>query len=102
MKPKTATQLAEELAARRAVKVLGGPSAAAIALGVPHHRYQTVQQWIFNRVPAEYCPTIEFETSARGEPVRCEEIRSDVKWGVLRAPASKPRRTTKPTTKAAP
>ena len=94
MDSKTPTQLAEQAAVKRAIKVLGGPANAAIALKVPHGRYQTVQQWALNRVPAEYCPAIERETSARGEPVRCEEIRSDVPWDVLRMQITPKRRAT--------
>lgn len=41
----------------------------------------TVQQWKrTQRVPAEYCPDIEAITG-----VRCEELRPDVNWSVLRA-----------------
>lgn len=92
MEAKTPVQLAEQAAVKRAIKVLGGPANAAIALRVPHARYQTVQQWALNRVPAEYCPVIERETSARGDPVRCEEIRSDVPWDVLRMQIAPKRR----------
>lgn len=62
---------------------------AAARLGV--ERYQTVQSWLRNRVPAEYCPLIERET---GGQVRCEDLRDDIAWGVLReqaAPESEPR-----------
>ncbi|MBS0339821.1 MAG: helix-turn-helix domain-containing protein [Proteobacteria bacterium] len=42
--------------------------------------------WVLRgRVPAEHCPAIERETG-----VRCEVIRPDIPWGVLRAqPASR-------------
>jgi DNA-binding transcriptional regulator YdaS (Cro superfamily) len=66
-------------AAARAVSLLGGPVRAAERLGV--ERYQTVQSWLRNRVPAEYCPAIERETSRQ---VRCEDLRPDIPWGVLR------------------
>jgi len=60
--------------------MLGGPSKAAAALGVP--RYQTVQQWIASgSVPPKYCPPIERETGGR---IRCEDLRPDVDWGYLR------------------
>lgn len=37
--------------------------------------------WVLRgRVPAEHCPAIERETG-----VRCEVIRPDIPWGVLRA-----------------
>ncbi|TCK43452.1 YdaS antitoxin of YdaST toxin-antitoxin system [Paraburkholderia sp. BL8N3] len=43
---------------------------------------QAVQQWIDSgRVPAERCPTLERGT--RGE-IKCEELRPDVEWWVLR------------------
>jgi DNA-binding transcriptional regulator YdaS (Cro superfamily) len=38
------------------------------------------------RVPAEHCPAIE---AATGGAVRCEELRPDVQWHVLRASALK-------------
>lgn len=71
-----------ESAAARAIRLLGGPVRAAEKLGVD--RYQTVQSWIRNRVPAEYCPLIERATKERGEIVRCEDLRPDVAWNVLR------------------
>lgn len=71
-------------AARAAVKVLGGVVSAARILEVKDYRYQTVQSWLANRVPAEYCPAIERETRARGEPIVCERLRPDVPWEVLR------------------
>ena len=71
-------------AAERAVKALGGPVNAARVLGVKDGRHQTVQSWLRNRVPAEYCPAIERETRNKGEVVTCEELRPDIAWGVLR------------------
>lgn len=71
-------------AAQRAVELLGGPVKAARLLRVKDERYQTVQSWIANRVPAEYCPLIERETEARGEIILCEQLRPDVLWSVLR------------------
>ena len=65
--------------AHRAVRLLDGPVKAARTLGVD--RYQTVQSWLRTRVPAEYCPLIE---EATGGAVRCEDLRPDVKWAVLR------------------
>jgi DNA-binding transcriptional regulator YdaS (Cro superfamily) len=71
-----------ELPAARAIRLLGGPVRAAERLGV--ERYQTVQSWLRNRVPAEYCPLIERATREKGDPVTCEELRPDVAWDVLR------------------
>jgi len=71
-------------AVKRAIAILGGPVKAAKLLAVKGERYQTVQSWVQNRVPAEYCPAIERETALAGEKVRCEEMRPDVQWAVLR------------------
>jgi len=49
-------------------------------------RYQVVQQWLINGVPAEYCPLIEKLT---GE--RCEDLNSKVDWAFIRS--SKPGRS---------
>lgn len=80
----TGEQLAtpKELAAR-AIGLLGGPVRAAERLGV--ERYQTVQSWLRNRVPAEYCPLIERETE---RVIRCEDLRPDIAWDVLRGEAA--------------
>lgn len=72
-------------AAEKAVALLGGPVAAARQLGV--ERYQTVQSWLRNRVPAEHCPAIERATAG---VVRCEDLRPDVPWDVLRMQAGEP------------
>lgn len=42
-----------------------------------------VNQWVngVRQVPAERCPAIE---RATGGAVRCEDLRPDVDWGVLR------------------
>ena len=68
--------------ARRAVQSVGGVVAMANRLGL--RSYQTVQQWIKTRVPAEYCPAIEKSTDGL---VTCEELRPDVDWGYLRGTA---------------
>jgi DNA-binding transcriptional regulator YdaS (Cro superfamily) len=80
MEQKTAPQIAAELA----VQVLGGPVQAARLLNVKDHRHQTVQSWLKNRVPAEYCPVIERETRRLGRTVPCEDLRPDMAWDVLR------------------
>lgn len=55
------------------------------ALGV---KYQLIQGWRGRErrfaTPAEFCPSIERATDGR---IRCEELRPDVDWSVLRAPA---------------
>lgn len=73
------TETLDETAAAKAVRLLGGPVRAADTLGV--ERYQTVQSWLRNRVPAEYCPLIERATAGQ---VRCEDLRPDIAWDVLR------------------
>ena len=59
-----------------AVKEAGGVSALAKAL---ERTPAAVHQWRHNGVPAEHCPVIERLTG-----VRCEDLRPDVEWGVLR------------------
>ncbi len=60
---------------------LHGQKGLARAIGVPP---PLVSQWVngVRRVPAERCPAIE---RATGGLVRCEELRPDVDWAVLRA-----------------
>ena len=53
--------------------------AFAEAVGV---RYQVVQQWLANGVPAEYCPRIERLTG-----VRSEVLNDRVDWGYIRSTA---------------
>lgn len=61
----------------RAISEAGGPTKLAKALGLSSHA--VVYQWQMNRVPAERCPDLEALTG-----VRCEELRPDVNWAVLR------------------
>lgn len=60
-----------------AIKTAGGVAALAAAVNAPSTH--AVRWWRTSRVPAEYCPAIEAATG-----VRCEELRPDVAWGVLR------------------
>jgi DNA-binding transcriptional regulator YdaS (Cro superfamily) len=68
----------------RAARLLGSQVALANALGVTK---AAVGQWKDpgRRVPAEHCPVIEQLTAGA---VRCEELRPDVQWGVLREPVT--------------
>lgn len=67
-------------AIERAIREAGGATKLASMLGVkPQH----VCNWVVRQVPAERCPSIERAT--RGA-VRCEELRPDVDWSVLRHP----------------
>lgn len=61
------------------------PSLKAFAgqLGVP---YQTVQQWMKNGVPAEYCPRIEKMT---GGDALCEDLNGRVDWTYIRSTSKK-------------
>ena len=65
-------------ALNRAIAKFKGAPGLARALGIPN--YPTINAWKKSRVPAEYCPHIELLTS-----VRCEDLRPDVMWHVLRA-----------------
>lgn len=63
-----------------AAEIVGSHQALAAALGVTKG---ALPQWKGEgrRVPAEHCPVIERLTGGR---VRCEELRPDMDWGVLR------------------
>jgi DNA-binding transcriptional regulator YdaS (Cro superfamily) len=77
----------------RAIKYFGSQAALAAALGV---KQPTISEWLRGdrQVPAERCPDIE---RATGGAVRCEELRPDVDWGVLREQATKPAAPDAPT-----
>lgn len=82
-------------AVERAISAAGGITKLAAALGLKSHA--VINQWRLNRVPAEHCPDIERFTRKVAEEagdasliVRCEELRPDVSWGVLRADAQEP------------
>lgn len=64
----------------KAAELMGGQASLARAMGV---QPPTVNQWAKGDrpVPAERCPQIEAITSGG---VRCEELRPDVNWAVLR------------------
>lgn len=70
----------ENKAISKACAVLGGQAMLARAIGVSP---PTVNQWCkgIRPVPAERCPAIERVT---GGTVRCEDLRPDVDWSVLR------------------
>lgn len=61
-----------------AISSAGGARRLAESIGVP---VQSVYFWGSGqrRVPADYCPAIERVTG-----VKCEALRPDVEWGVLR------------------
>lgn len=63
---------------QRATEILGSVKAVADVCGVSA---QAVCNWAAKQVPAKHCPDIEAATN--GE-VRCEDLRPDVNWPVLR------------------
>ena len=69
----------------RACVAVGGQAAMARLIGVSP---PTINQWIKGDrpVPAERCPAVERAT--RGV-IRCEDLRPDVDWSVLRTPAKR-------------
>jgi DNA-binding transcriptional regulator YdaS (Cro superfamily) len=66
----------------RAIGLAGGMTALVRKLnerGKDIKGHATVYQWKQSRVPSDYCPDIEAITG-----VRCEDLRPDVAWDVLR------------------
>lgn len=69
-------------ALERAIEALGGVTALASAIDVAP---SLPSMWKSRgNVPAEHCPAIERATDGK---VRCEELRPDVAWDVLRGVA---------------
>lgn len=67
-----------------AIQKAGGVTALASRIGVAA---SAPSMWkARGRVPAEHCPAIERETG-----VRCEELRPDMDWAVLRTTSRKRR-----------
>jgi DNA-binding transcriptional regulator YdaS (Cro superfamily) len=66
-----------------AVQKLGGARAASVQLEVS---VQLVYFWLSGqrRFPAEKCPVVERLTNGQ---IRCEALRPDVEWSVLREQA---------------
>jgi DNA-binding transcriptional regulator YdaS (Cro superfamily) len=67
-------------ALERAIAKAGGLEQFAEKVGAPSEH--AVKAWKINRVPSDYCPKIERITG-----VRCESLRPDVEWKVLRRSA---------------
>ena len=68
-------------ALQEAVK-LGGGTPATLAKGIGGKVLrQHIENWLRNGrgVPAAHCPAVE-----RATGIRCEELRPDVEWSVLR------------------
>lgn len=70
----------------KAARIVGTQAELARRLGISKG---ALNQWKDDgrRIPAEYCPAIERETAGA---VRCEEMRPDVAWDVLREQAAPP------------
>jgi DNA-binding transcriptional regulator YdaS (Cro superfamily) len=64
-------------ALNEAIQKGGGITAFTQAVGAPS--VNAVKQWRISGVPAAYCPTIEEVTG-----VKCELLRPEVRWSVLR------------------
>jgi DNA-binding transcriptional regulator YdaS (Cro superfamily) len=76
---------------QKAVGIMGGQSATARALSTSERKLAQANIWNWlnsknpdQMPPAEYCPAIE---RATGGLVRCEDLRPDVDWAVLRGGA---------------
>lgn len=84
-------------AIRAAAEKVGGQAALARILDV---KPPTVNQWVKGerQVPAEKCPAIERATDGT---TRCEDLRPDVPWGVLREQSVENADAHEPETKAA-
>lgn len=66
-------------ALQQAISQTGGQSKLAKAIGVAP---QVVNNWLARKnVPADHCPAIE---KATGGAIRCEDLRPDVEWSVVR------------------
>lgn len=74
---------------QKAVDHLGNATRLARALGITT---QAVCFWRSGarKVPAEHCPAIE---AATGGLVKCEDLRPDVQWAVLRGVPLSPQPT---------
>lgn len=71
---------------REACKQVGGQAVLAREIGAAP---AFVYQWATGRrsVPAEFCPKIERATHGA---IRCEDLRPDVDWAVLRCTCADP------------
>lgn len=75
---KLATMHCMKDALNQAITAAGGLTAFTQVIEAPS--VHAVKGWRMTRVPAEYCPRIERLTG-----VKCEELRPDIEWAVLRA-----------------
>ena len=61
----------------KAIALAGGITKFSKSLGLSSH--MVAHQWVKTRIPAERCPDIELLTG-----IKCEQLRPDVKWSVVR------------------
>ena len=82
----------QKTALNEAIRIAGGISLFTPLVGAPSAN--AVKAWRISGVPERYCPTIERVTG-----IRCEMLRPDVEWAVLRltAPTNRKPKTAKPT-----
>lgn len=80
-----ALETPEKLALKRAAELLGGQVAVARVLGYEDRRHVWPYFNTPRAFPAEHCPKIEEATKGA---IRCEDLRPDVDWYVLRQPAA--------------
>ncbi len=71
------------MSVEKAIQVVGSQAKLARLMGV---KAQHIMNWRLRGVPAERCPAIERVTHGQ---VRCEDLRPDVDWAVLRCQESK-------------
>ena len=77
-----ASQLTDADALKLAIRSAGGSASLIRLMNARGHSISgpsTISQWLITRVPAHYCPDIEFLTG-----VMCESLRPDVAWGIVR------------------
>lgn len=74
-------ELKTETALERAIRLVGGITQLSRDLKLSGHA--VIYQWGKTRIPAEQCPNIEALTG-----VKCEDLRPDVNWAVLRNTAT--------------
>ena len=67
----------------KAIHVAGGVTSLARLIGITQ---PAVSMWRMrkSKIPPEHCLSIEMITAGLGSVVRCEYLRPDVRWQVLR------------------
>lgn len=70
----------KNIALAKAIKILGGQKKLGEQLGVAQ---SCVWKWLHNQTSINLAKAIEIEDKTNGQ-VRCEELRPDINWSVLR------------------